>query len=181
MLFRKIYAIFILLLVFTVSVYSKNSNEEINTDISSNTGNSITVKGIIFTWNIDGEYLYGTLISKNSGWVAIGIDPKNMMEEADFTIAYIDNDEVYIRDDYGSWLTSHASDIELGGTDDVEIISGIETNEGTTIKFRKKLNTGDEYDKTYAHGQEVVVLLAASNTDSFDAMHVIKGKGKIMF
>jgi len=113
--------------------------------------------------------------------VAIGFNPEKMMQGADFVIAYAEGGEVFARDDYGSWYTSHDSDISLGGSDDIEIISGSEDESGTTVQFRKPLSSEDANDHTFSIGEEIPVIFAYSNDDSFTGMHLKKGKAKIRF
>jgi len=57
-------------------------------------------------------------------------------------------------------MTAHRPDSELGGGDDVEVLSGEETDGATTIRFRIPLDSGDEYDQPLAAGEEMRVILA---------------------
>lgn len=144
-------------------------------------GQTITAGGVEFSWEIDGGYLEGTLKAPGEGWIAVGFNPENMMEGADFVIGYVSGDEVFIRDDYGSWLTSHDSDVSLGGSDDIIILGGIENRSGTEIRFRKSLEAVDEFDHEFIPGQEIPVIFAFSDKDSFTGMHRGRGKATIRF
>lgn len=183
-----LYKNILLILIFTFNItdiYSKNSSEsalnEGETILNNDGTKTISVKSISFTWKLDDDFLYGVLESSHTGWVAIGIGPKNMMEGADFIIGYVLNGTVYIRDDYGNWLTSHVSDKDLGGTNDIEIIGGSETDSSTRIEFKKRLNSTDVFDNVIEPGVETVVIFAAGINDDFYSMHTVKAKGVITF
>ncbi len=143
--------------------------------------NQIEVAGILFSWRIENGYLEGELKSPGKGMAAVGFNPENLMQGADFVIGYVENGKVYIRDDFGSWYTSHDSDITLGGTKDVEILGGSENESGTTIQFRKPLSSEDINDHTFTIGEEIPVIFSYSDEDSFTGMHLDKGKAKITF
>jgi len=143
--------------------------------------NQVQVGDILFSWRIENGYLEGELKSPGKGWVAVGFNPENLMQGADFVIGYVEDGNVYIRDDYGSWYTSHDSDISMNGSEDIEVLGGGEDESGTTIQFRKPLSSEDVNDHTFAIGEEIPVIFAYSNEDSFTGMHLKKGKAKIRF
>ena len=48
------------------------------------------------------------------------------------------------------------------------------------IESKRKLNTGDKYDKAFKPGQEIKFIFAMADADDFTAKHnVAKGSGKI--
>jgi hypothetical protein len=145
------------------------------------TDNSIKIEDITFSWKIENGYLEGTLQAPGDGWVAVGFNPRNMMEGADFIIGYVADGEVHIRDDFGDWYTSHNSDESLGGLDNIEILGGHQDETGTVLQFRKLLDTGDEYDHVFVPGQEIPVIFAYSDEDSYSGMHKRRGKATITF
>ncbi|MGL1893453.1 MAG: DOMON domain-containing protein [Spirochaetaceae bacterium] len=183
-IYRNI-GLLLFLTLITTNLIAKSNNEtaitEGETQLNDDGTKTIIVSGITFTWKIDGEYLYGTLESKYTGWIAIGINPKNMMQEADFVIGYVSDGVVNIRDDYGNWLTSHAADEELGGTNDVEAITGSENEDGTRFEFKRKIISTDEFDNTITLGVETPVIFATGKIDDYNSMHTVKGKGIIVF
>jgi hypothetical protein len=109
------------------------------------------------------------------GWVAVGFDPTNRMENANIIIGYVSNDTAYIRDDFGTGFTSHAADTSaaLGGNSNVTDISGTETGGVTEITFTIPLNSGDSRDRVLVVGQVYSVILAYGTDDSFDAPHTV--------
>ncbi|MFP4364005.1 MAG: DOMON domain-containing protein [Spirochaetia bacterium] len=131
----------------------------------------VTSGDVVFRWQITDEYLVAELQAPAAGWVAVGINPEQMMEGADFIIGYVEEGETFIQDEYGNGLTSHAPDTELGGTDNIEILEGLEAEGLTLIRFRRPLHSGDEYDHFIEQGSEVPVIFAYSDEDDYTSMH----------
>jgi hypothetical protein len=111
--------------------------------------------------------------------VAVGFDPSSGMEDANFIVGYVDGDDIMVRDDFGTWFSSHDSDEKLGGRSDVEGISGEESAGRTRIAFTIPLDSGDQYDRVLEKGSEYTVLLAYGKQDSFTAAHSKRAKTTI--
>lgn len=86
------------------------------------------------------------------------------MRGADFVIGYVENDGNVVIED-------HTADTELGGTDDVELIAGELTNDGTMLHFRRPLDSGDEYDNPLTPGDTHTILLAYGNANDLTSDH----------
>jgi hypothetical protein len=138
---------------------------------------AVSELGVTFQWKIEDGMLEGILTGNTEGWIAVGFNPTDMMEGANLVIGYVEDEEVYIRDDYGSWLTSHVSDESVGGSDDINIISGEEKNGTTSLRFSIPIDSGDEYDGTLNLGGKNTILLSYGGNDSFTSMH--RGKTKL--
>ena len=126
------------------------------------------------TWEfIDDEIIF-TMAAPTTGWVSIGFNPSQRMRDAAFVIGYIDNNgDVQIREDYGTGNTSHASDISLGGTEDVRVLSGTTEEGKTVITFALPLDSGDSYDVVFTPGETYTMLLAygPEGAQNFTARH----------
>jgi hypothetical protein len=142
---------------------------------------SISSAGVSFYWKIVGDNLEGILEAETTGWIAVGFDPSSMMKDANFIIGYVEDGEAYIRDDWGNGATSHKSDEDLGGSNNVEILGGSEANGKTTLRFRIPLDSGDSYDKPIEPGTTYTVLFAYGVSDDFRGMHRSRGKAQITF
>lgn len=130
--------------------------------------------GIILQWRTDANYLYVNLMAPTSGWVAVGFDPVNAMQDADIIIGYVNaSGEVFIRDDYGTSPGSHASDTSLGGEDNVMDHYGMDDGSMTMLHFKIPLNSGDQYDKALVPGNTYDVILAYGSADNFTAFHTM--------
>jgi hypothetical protein len=134
----------------------------------------IVESGITLQWRTDENYLYVNLMAPTSGWVAVGFDPVNAMQDADIIIGYVNSSgDVFIRDDYGTSPGSHASDTSLGGEDNVMDLYGIDDGSMTMLHFKISLNSGDQYDKVLVPGNTYDVILAYGSADNFTAFHTL--------
>lgn len=181
LLFMTVTIFFGLLFVGLINIPEKKKSSDIAepklSSLTEQAVNTVTVSGITLSWEIIGDYIEATLEAETEGWIAIGLNPEQMMQGADFIIGYVKDDEVFIQDDYGSWFTSHASDDSMGGSDDIEILGGEEKKGKTTIHFRRPLTSDDEFDHNIIRGETISVLFALGTKDDFTSMH--KGRGKI--
>ena len=134
----------------------------------------VTVEGIELHWRTDEDFLYVNVSAPTTGWVAVGFDPTNQMADADVIIGYVDNSgDVFIRDDFGTSPTSHASDESLGGTDNIMDHYGMEEAGTTMLHFRIPLDSGDMYDKVLVPGNSYNVILAYGSADNFTSFHTL--------
>jgi hypothetical protein len=139
----------------------------------------VEVNGITFEWKTSGDVLEGVMEADTDGWIAVGFDPSKGMQDANIIIGYVEDSAVFIRDDFGTWFTSHGDDEELGGTKDVSILGGSEIGGKTVIEFSIPLNSQDTKDKPLIPGNEYSIILAYGTKDDFKGMHRKKGKAEI--
>ena len=122
-------------------------------------------------WKIEGSTISVKVSAPTSGWVAVGFDPTSRMKDANIVIGYVENGEVFIRDDYGSATTAHEADTAAGGTDNLSNTSGTETNGTTEIAFTTPLNSGDSKDRALTEGTAYTIIMAYGSSDSFIIKH----------
>jgi hypothetical protein len=123
-------------------------------------------------WKVVDDQLEIILTSPTDGWLAIGFDPSSVMQDADIYIGYIDDEgNVTVRDDYGTWFTSHEADTSLGGSNHATVLGGSESDEGSRIRFRIPLESGDQYDNPLEEGNEHVMMLAYGTNDDIGKRH----------
>lgn len=133
----------------------------------------VVAEGITMQWRTDDSYIYINLIAPTTGWVAVGFDPQVQMQGSDILIGYYDG-EVMMRDDYGNTPTGHTADTNLGGTDDIMIISGMEMEGNTHLKFKIPLDSGDQYDNVLVPGSQHTVILAYGPSDNYTSYHTVR-------
>lgn len=127
--------------------------------------------GMELHWTVEGDYIYIGLKAPTTGWLAIGWDPSGpIMEGEDILIGYIRGKELYLQDYFANTSVTHANDVSLGGRDDVLESSGSEDQQSTTIEFRRRLDTGDRFDRPITPGSHTVQL-AYAPTDDFVVYH----------
>ncbi|AHF79811.1 DOMON domain-containing protein [Thermococcus paralvinellae] len=135
----------------------------------------------IVYWRNDGEYLYMALKGQTTGWVAIGFEPSNAMKDADIIFGWVKNGQVIVIDAYSTGTYGpHPPDEELGGTNDILEYAGKEEDEYTVIEFKRRLDTGDHYDKSLIPSQKVKFIFALADSDEFTQKHnIIRGSGEL--
>jgi hypothetical protein len=135
---------------------------------------------LAISWKNDAEFLYMALKGNTTGWLSIGFEPQEWMKNADLIIGSVDNGKAtvldeFCKDNYGP----HVPDTELGGTNNILEFGGKEQNSQTTIEFKRKLDTGDKFDKAFVSGQKVSIIWAMADTDeAYSQKHnMAKGEG----
>ena len=132
-------------------------------------------------WNSDSEYIYVGIQAVTNGWVALGIQPDiRSNTNVDMILGFVDDaGKVSIYDlFYAEYPGLNPRDAVLGGTNDILEPAGVqgadvevsEDEEGvvyTTIEFKRKLNTGDQYDQIIYNGPNTVIW-AYGREDSRD-------------
>ena len=142
----------------------------------------VKVAGVSFSWNTDGEYLYGAMSAETMGWVAVGFDPENMMQGANYVFGYVQGEETFIEDMFGTkpfGSNSHPPDVELGGQDDIVAYAGREADGVTTIEFQIPLDSGDAYDKALDPGEHTLIV-SYGERDDFTSIHASRGSGTLV-
>ncbi len=141
---------------------------------------STVVVDVRVHWTNDGNVLRVGLESPGTGYVAIGFDPEDRMEGANYIIGYVQEGKVFVRDDVGTSPTEHAADTEHGGQDNVLSAGGSEWGDHTVLEFVIPLDSGDEQDKALRPGSTVDILVAYHDMqDSFSVRHGRRGSGQI--
>jgi len=122
-------------------------------------------------WTIAKDEIYLGLRSPGKGWAAIALDATGpLMKGGDIIIGMVVEGNPYLRDNFANTPTSHVADTGLGGSDDLLEKAASESEKGTVLEFKRKLDTGDEYDKPITTGEHTVQL-AYSDTDDFTSYH----------
>jgi hypothetical protein len=133
----------------------------------------LSVDDVSLSLETDGTDLTIGITAPTTGWVAVGFDPSAAMKDANIIIGYVEGGEVFIRDDWGSGHTTHEPDTEMGGTDDVTVVSGSESDGVTSLTFTIPLDSGTPGDKAVAPGNTYDILLAygPDGADDFEGYH----------
>lgn len=133
------------------------------------------------SWKNDQEYLYLALNASTDGWLAIGFEPLEWMKNADIIMTSVQAGKAVARDEYctGNY-GPHLEDTMLGGTDDVKEFAGRKEAGRTVFELKRKLDTGDKFDKAFSPGQSISIIWALSNNPDLDFKHnVAFGEGII--
>lgn len=110
-------------------------------------------------WSNDANELLMGLEGRTEGFVAIGFEPVQAMMGADMIMGWVSDGKATVLDlnstgTYGP----HPPDEDLGGSDDILEFGGNESSGWTVIEFKRKMNTGDPFDKSFLPGQRVNII-----------------------
>ncbi|WP_255453208.1 DOMON domain-containing protein [Thermococcus sp. GR6] len=136
---------------------------------------------LVIYWRNDDTYLYMALMGQTTGWIAIGFEPSSAMKDADMVFGWVQDDQTVVIDAYSTGTYGpHPPDEKLGGNSDIVEYAGSEENGYTVIEFRRKLNTGDQYDKVFMPGQKIKFIFAMADADDFTTKHnIARGSGEL--
>jgi len=130
-------------------------------------------------WKSDEQYIYIGLKVNTTGWIAVGIQPGLMMNEADIIIGDVSDGKATIDDQYSTGnFGPHVSDEQLGGTNDILEFGGKEMMGHTLIEFKRALDTGDKYDHPLMKGVNKIIWAYGSD-DQLTVKHFNRGYGEI--
>ncbi len=127
----------------------------------------------------DAEYLYLALNGTTRGWMSLGFEPSEWMKDADIIVGSVENGKATVLDEYctGNY-GPHENDTQLEGSYDIMEMGGEETVGRTVIELKRKMITGDKFDKAFSPGQKVSIIWAMADTSAKSAKHnVAKGEG----
>ncbi len=184
---KKIAIIAILTLV-SVLVFAQGEEEESPGDAMSGLESlpegmvtefdkTVEVAGMTVSWTVMGDMIRFQMAAPTRGWVSIGFDPSRQMADADMIIGYIEDGEVFIRDDYGTGAVRHGADVDNGGESNIVDAAGFENSGVTTIQFSIPLDSGDALDKVLVPGgtHRMIVAYGPDRADDFGTYHSSRG------
>ncbi|MFQ5820786.1 MAG: DOMON domain-containing protein [Candidatus Heimdallarchaeota archaeon] len=129
-------------------------------------------------WEHDGTDLFIGMETPGTGWVGIGLGPQGVgMDGCNMIVGYVDDaGSLLLLDEVGvGW--EHQEDTTLGGTDDILIKAGTESDGKTIIEFVFPLNSGDELDHSFEVGGTYGFFLGyQASTDDFTSYHTKRSK-----
>lgn len=126
------------------------------------------------SWKNDKEHIYLALNGSTDAWLAIGFDPLEWMKNADIILASVQGGKAVVLDEYctGNY-GPHIEDTMLGGSDDILESGGSKSAGRTVIELKRKLDTGDRFDKAFSPGGTVSIIWALSSSSDISLKHNI--------
>jgi hypothetical protein len=130
-------------------------------------------------WSNDSDYIYVGLKAKTAGWVAVGFGAETFMKNADIIMGSVKDGVLTIADTFSMGeFGPHPPDTQLGGTDDILTSAGKFDNGYTVVEFKRKLDTGDKFDKPLVKGINKIIW-AYANEPVLTIKHSSRGPGEI--
>ncbi len=142
-------------------------------------GSSYSGGALEISWKNDADFIYMALKGDTRGWISIGFEPTEWMKDADIIMGSADGTKAVLLDEYctGNY-GPHLNDTELGGTYDILESGGKEEGNYTVLEFKRKMNTGDKFDKAFSPGENISIIWAMADNRNNDVKHnVAKGEG----
>ena len=129
---------------------------------------------------LDGEYACFGLQAPAKGWVALGFGSEGKMKNADILIFTLRNGKVEGENSFSSSPRGpHPADLSQGGTNDILELTGSEKDGVMTVEFKRKLRTGDPYDKDLQPGNNTIIGALGSNF-KIASRHLQQGTGTLV-
>jgi hypothetical protein len=117
---------------------------------------------VLFTKFLNDKEILIEVHCKTRGWVGLGFGVNGGMEGADIVIGWVDSSGIaHIKDTFASGFSTPVID-EI---QNVELLSAIEIDDYTIIKFKRKLNTCDEKQDVEIKSETNYLLFAWHDND----------------
>ncbi len=127
--------------------------------------------GMTVFWAVEGDEIRLAARAPGKGWIAVGWGGEGpIMQGFDIVIGYVDSAGSHVQDNFANDAAGHVADTELGGKADLLEGKVTESADGTVLEVRRKLDTGDQYDRPFKSGV-MPVILAFSDADDFMTYH----------
>lgn len=179
---RKLLWIVMVALIAGIAFGNGGSEETPVVEVEDLAGfESVTVSGVTFQWQIDGENLNVQMSAPTTGWVSVGFDPSAQMADANIIIGYVEDGEVFLRDDFGVGRVRHGADVDNGGVSNLSNVEGEEAGDVTTIRFTIPLDSGDALDTPLSAGgtHKMIFAHGPNNADDFGTYHSTRGSADV--
>jgi len=135
----------------------------------------IRLKDMSLEWRLDGDRIHVRVTAWTAGWVAVGFNPADRMEDANIIIGYVMNGRTEIQDHFGVRPQQHLSDAANGGRNDLTASGGSEAHGRTSLWFTLPLESGDANDGRIDPQKPTKVILAyGPDRDNVSSRHVFR-------
>jgi len=140
------------------------------------TGTGAPVKGGSFTdannkysarWFVQGSDIFITMSGSTDGWVGFGLNTVPSMVGGDMYVAFVDNGENILLDQFATNHARPMDDTSAGGTNNAQLLSLTKENGKITAFFKRPLNTKDSKDQVITN-QPINVLWAIGDDIGFN-------------
>lgn len=127
----------------------------------------VELGGMTTKHRIVGDRVEFTLTAPTNGWLGIGFNDRNSIVGSDLYLMHVIDGKTAGQDMYVKGAGDPRLDQSLGGTSDLQIISGEESAGKTKVVFSLPLNSTEQYDYQLEPGKSLWLILAYSTHDEF--------------
>jgi hypothetical protein len=132
---------------------------------------TVTAGKFTFSYKIDGKNLVAIVSCKTKGWIAVGFNPKNIMQNANLIMGSVVDGSALLSDEFGDGMYSHKPDTVIGGKNNIIAGDCTQANGVTTLSFTIPLDSGDPKDTKLVPGSKVKLLFATGATNDIRKKH----------
>lgn len=134
----------------------------------------IEKNGMRIDWNHKNQTLEVEVFAPTHGWVALGFNNQTGLTGTNLIMANIIDGKITLSDRYTSRPGQHDAVDKIGGMNHLTLISGKETEQGTTVKFSLPKIPNDKYHKRLELAKPIYLLMAYSHFDDFDHHSIMR-------
>jgi hypothetical protein len=124
-----------------------------------------------FSYRIDSTNLVATVSCKTQGWIAVGFNPKSVMQNANFIMGSVVDGKAVVSDEFGDNTYSHKPDTAIGGKNNIIAGDCTQADGVTTLSFTIPLDSGDAKDGKLVPGSKVKLIFASGATNDIRKKH----------
>tara|TARA_B110000046_G_C13020761_1_gene411030 strand:+ start:4011 stop:4502 length:492 start_codon:yes stop_codon:yes gene_type:complete len=139
----------------------------LTTALQSHCQNDVSKNCMTVSWKYKNERIHFEMAAPTKGWVTIGFNATQTMAGAYFIMGRVRNQKAEVVEHYTISSGNYKSITKLGGTAEVEDLTGSETDEQTTLQFSMPNTAKSKYSRNIAKGTEYIMTLAFSRDDDF--------------
>ncbi len=128
----------------------------------------VNVGGMTLSYIVDHENIQIQLEAPTTGWVGVGFNTENRIVHSDLLLFHVlEHNKAEYLDMCVAGIGDPRTDISMGGSSDIHLLSASESLNNTSVKFEILLNGKDPYDFSHQLDQEFWLILAYSTHDDF--------------
>jgi len=134
-------------------------------------------------WTIEGDTIHLAIEARTTGWIALGLEPTVIMQDADMIIGWWNSTtDFQVVDAFSTGQTGpHPPDTEIGGSYDILTWLASQSGGWTRVELTRKLATGDHRDHAIRTDGTMSVMWAVSDTREYEAKHAQRGLAEVDF
>ena len=135
------------------------------------------------SWTVDGDIIHLAIEAHTTGWIALGLEPTLLMQDADLILGWWNSTtDFQVVDAYSTGQTGpHPPDTEIGGSYDILTWLASQSDGWTRIELTRRLDTGDPRDHVIRTNGTMSVMWAVSDTRDYEAKHAQRGLAEVGF
>ena len=134
----------------------------------------VTLGGMTLSYRLLAEEIELQLTAPTTGWVGVGFNSRNSIVKSDLYLLRVKEGKVEGLDLYVVGAGNPREDTELGGTNSLILLEGLEKNSTTQVNLRLPFPSGDKFDYLHHQDKEFWLILAYSVSDDFDHHSIMR-------